>query len=153
MSEIEKGESQPPRPEDSSDDVASEIAETMLGMAVVARQVKGPMPSPEVLEAYERVLPGMAHRLLRVVEKEQDHRHEVLSSVVDNEAYLGRWGQRFGFAIATILGVGAIGLVLAGHVWPGTAIGTVDLVALASVFVVGRRSVGAETERISSGGD
>lgn len=44
--------------------------------AIVHAQVEfsGPLPHPQTLRQYDEVLPGAAERILRMAEKQQDHR-------------------------------------------------------------------------------
>jgi uncharacterized membrane protein len=36
---------------------------------------RGPLPPPDQFKDYEAILPGSADRILKMAEKEQDHRH------------------------------------------------------------------------------
>jgi hypothetical protein len=56
------------------------------------------------------------------------------------DALLAQRGQLFGFLIAMLFLGASTAVVLAGHDVAGTILGTIDLVALVTVFVVGRRS-------------
>lgn len=47
------------------------------GLILEATVSAGPLPSPEVIAGYERVLTGSADRIIRMAEKEQDHRHQL----------------------------------------------------------------------------
>ncbi|MXY85260.1 MAG: DUF2335 domain-containing protein [Chloroflexi bacterium] len=40
------------------------------------QSTEGPLPSPEDTKQYEQILPGFADRHVKIVEKEQDNRHE-----------------------------------------------------------------------------
>lgn len=64
-------------------------------------------------------------------------------------------GLAAGFIVAMSFGIGSIYLIATGHGLPGTIFGTVDIVALASVFVIGRvyphrrsktKDIGEQTE-------
>lgn len=66
----------------------------------------GPLPSPEKLAAYDKVLPGLAHRIVVMAEKEQ----ESIISQRTNILKLYTEGQRLGTTIS-ILGL-IIGAVL-----------------------------------------
>src|SRR4051812_36415597 len=46
-----------------------------LGMLVEQTYRRGPLPTAEELEAYERALPGGAGRIVAMAEREQDPRH------------------------------------------------------------------------------
>lgn len=36
----------------------------------------GPLPHPEALERYNQIVPGAAERIIKMAEKEMDHRHK-----------------------------------------------------------------------------
>ena len=41
----------------------------------------GPLPPPRQLREYEQALPGLAERIVRLAEAEQDHRHGIINLV------------------------------------------------------------------------
>jgi uncharacterized membrane protein len=94
----------------------------------------GPLPHPDSLRAFERTCPGAADRIIRMAEKEQDHRH----ATSDRRLGITERGQHYGLTIGLAgLGVTAI-LGLWGAPWVAAVIGTVDIVGLVSLFVIGR---------------
>lgn len=85
------------------------------------------LPNPRALQAYERVQPGFSHELLLMAQKEQRFRHFT--------TYIG---QIFGLIIAISFLSASTYLVSTGHDVAGGVLGTVDIVALVTVFVAGR---------------
>ena len=65
----------------------------------------GPIPSPEVIAGYEKVLVGSADRIIKMAEKEQDHRHRFQLRNQTHRATLTFVGQMFAFLIA-VFGIG-----------------------------------------------
>ena len=52
----------------------------------------GPIPSPQVLQQYNQVMPDAAERIVRMAEKQSDHRIDLERKVVDSniiKSYLG----------------------------------------------------------------
>jgi uncharacterized membrane protein len=43
----------------------------------VMTSFQGPLPSPEILQGFESVLPGAAERIMRMAEAEQESRHNI----------------------------------------------------------------------------
>ena len=43
----------------------------------VMTSFQGPLPSPDILQGFEYVLPGAAERIMKMAEKEQDARHKI----------------------------------------------------------------------------
>lgn len=105
----------------------------------------GPIPSPEDLEVYERVHEGLAERIVVMAERQidmtvaqQEHRIGVESkhmSGLNRRADVGLW---MAFILALVVLVGGMMLVYEDHDEAGTAIITMDLIGLVSVFIYGR---------------
>src|SRR6266487_5498875 len=94
------------------------------------------LPPPEDLKKYDAASPGLGRKIIEMVQEEQRHLH----SMDRAQVALSRRGQLFGFIIAISFLVVAGVLVGLGHSVAGTIIGSVDLVGLTTVFVVGQRS-------------
>ena len=106
----------------------------------------GPLPPPEVLDGYNRVLPGSAERLFNMAESQLAHRQHLEKVAVEGGDKRSWWGMWLGFVISLVVfGLGTA-LVITGHDAAGAAIMTIDVAALASVFVVGQRSQRKERE-------
>jgi hypothetical protein len=91
---------------------------------------------------------SIGERLLRLYEEESSH----LRQMDEWQLLLARRGQIFGFLVAAMFLIAAFTLVMTGHSVEGTIIGSVDLVALSTVFVASARinpqsAKGGEGER------
>ena len=109
------------------------------------RQFIGPVPPPEILKSYEENIPGSAERLIRMAEKEQDHRHEMQKKLVDGQLnntkrfYDERKrGQIFGLTIGLIGIISGSILAFNDKQIAGSFIGTAGIGGIVSVFVIGR---------------
>jgi len=102
------------------------------------------LPSPEVLAQYNHLGGDAAERIIAIAEKEQEHRHKMQEKLVDarllaqkqarNERRL--W-QVFAFSLAVVSVVcGAIAAML-GEPIAGEVIGSVGILGLVVVFVLG----------------
>lgn len=99
----------------------------------------GPLPPPDVIKNYDQILPGSAERIFAMAEKEQAFRHSAQNKATDGAINKDRRGQWMGFTITLIILVIASVFAWRGNtVFAGTLIG-LDLIGLATVFVVGRR--------------
>jgi uncharacterized membrane protein len=98
------------------------------------------MPSPEALEQYERIHPGMADRILALSENEARYRWG--SDVESNSgSTTDRITQLFALVIVVVFFAAAIYLTGSGKQVAGVILGVVDLVALISIFATtGRRN-------------
>ena len=59
------------------------VSDKETALQVVSTSFSGPLPPPEALAEYERVLPTSAERLLAMAEKEQEHSHKKEEKVVE----------------------------------------------------------------------
>lgn len=99
----------------------------------------GPLPAPETLAAYDNILPGAAERVIAMAERQAAHRQMLEKTVVKGGSRRANAGLVLGFLISLAFLAGSVFLIQAGHPVPGTALGTVDVVGLATVFVIGKR--------------
>ena len=116
---------------------------------VVAGSVSfsGPLPHPELLQKYNDVIPNGAERIMQMAEQQQQHRHELEATVVKGNVSSETRGQYIGAIIAVVvLGSGTY-LAAIGHAITGSIFVGVDLVALVSVFVLGKRAQRQELEK------
>jgi uncharacterized membrane protein len=106
-------------------------------------------PSPEELAQYDAILPGAADRLLKTYESQVSHRQYLERIAVESGIRARTAGLAAGFTVALAFLVASVYLIATGREIAGTIIGTVDLVALVSVFVLGRNMQRAEREEKS----
>jgi uncharacterized membrane protein len=84
-------------------------------------------PSAKWIKECHEVDPDYVARILRMMEREQRFRHrQTLVGVI------------VGFVVALAFLAASAWLILNGHEISGAVLGTVDLVALVTVFVLGR---------------
>ncbi|WP_042931602.1 DUF2335 domain-containing protein [Klebsiella pneumoniae] len=100
----------------------------------------GPLPPPEVMQSYDEILPGGAERLFAMAENEQKFRHSTQDMAIRGTISRDKRGQWMGFAITlVILGIASVFAFRGNTIFAGTLIG-LDLIGLATVFVIGRRT-------------
>ena len=68
-------------------------------VAVIEAQCAGPLPPPEAFQRYEEILPGAAERILKMAEKQAEHRQRLEEKIVNAEIRDARLGLIFGFLI------------------------------------------------------
>ncbi len=111
----------------------------------VTATFSGPLPLPETLERYNRIVPGAAERILAMAEADAKHLQalELASLAASQEEARrrhieARHGQIYGLCIGlTALATSALALVL-GYEQAAVVIGGTTVVGLVAVFVVGR---------------
>jgi uncharacterized membrane protein len=98
----------------------------------------GPIPPVEDLERMERVVPGMANRVLVMAEEQQRHRHTLEKQVVPAQLKQSGRGQTFAFLLGLAGITGSVWLGLAGATAVACTLATVSIGTLAVTFLVGK---------------
>ena len=130
-----------------------EQREALVGFVQEQLSHSGPLPPPGQLIEYDHALPGLAERIVRLTEREQEHRHSVVDYAVKRNVRLKERGQLFGMA-ALVLGLAFCAYL----VWTGSpaiagtvAIGLVG--AVVGIFVTGRNADAKERKAESDDED
>ena len=98
-------------------------------------QISGPIPPPQILQQYNSVVPDAAQRIIRMAEKQSDHRMDLERKVVNSNVVKSY----FGMVLATIIAI--YGLYIAkeisinGNPWAAGIIAALDLGGLISVAI------------------
>lgn len=107
----------------------------------VAHQISrfsGPLPPPEDLANYERVLPGSADRIICMAEGQATHRQSLEQKVINANVSIQQLGLACAFIIAMTAIVGGIWISLKGMSGTGLSVIIGALGALVGVFVYGK---------------
>lgn len=107
----------------------------------------GPIPPPDLLRAYNEIVPEGANRILAMAEAQSAHRIDLEATVIKGDNRRANWGLGAGFTIGSLILALSFVLVLYGHDTAGTILGTTDLTALVGVFVYGTRARRQERQR------
>lgn len=105
----------------------------------------GPIPPPSMLRGYEEVVPGSAKSLFDIFIKQARHRMELEKKVIEADIQRANWGLLAGLVVSLAFLAASTAMVLGGFQVAGTIIGSIDLVGLVTVFVIGHRM--RQTER------
>jgi uncharacterized membrane protein len=98
------------------------------------------LPSPEILQKYNSVLPGLADRLVAQAEQQTSHRIFMEKRMLNSNILKSLLGLLFGFFIG-VLGVGGgLYLTYAGFNVIGIIFSSATLVSLVMSFVYGSQS-------------
>lgn len=104
----------------------------------IKKSWSGPLPSPDTLAEYNKAFPNGAEKIYNLTKSQSEHRMSLENLAISSDLRQSERGQVFGVIIALSFFIGAFVLILLGHEYAGTILGTVDLVALVSVFVIGK---------------
>lgn len=98
----------------------------------------GPLPSPEDLGKYAKVIPEGADRIMCMAELQQKHRMELEKKAIKEQFLQSKLGQIFGLLIGLSAIIGGVVCIMNNHEWSGAFLGGSGLTGLVSVFVIGR---------------
>ncbi|MDR4485315.1 MAG: DUF2335 domain-containing protein [Nitrospirales bacterium] len=98
----------------------------------------GPLPPPEALEKYEKILPGAADRIFIMAEENNRFMMEMDEEVIRSQFQERRRGQFFGFMLGIFGLGGSFWLASIGHDWAAVGLGGGTLAGLVSTFVYGQ---------------
>ena len=99
---------------------------------------QGPLPPPEILEQYNRIVPNGAERIVSMAESQMRHRQTLESAVVNGNITAQSRGQTMGFILGLVAILGGIGLIAFNKNAEGLAAIITAFASLAGVFVYGR---------------
>lgn len=94
------------------------------------------LPSPEVIEAYDTVLPGSATRIIDMFEREQSHRHQWEHRALRVHQISTLLGQVLGFLIAISIFISAAVIGSSGNAAAGAFIWVFGLAIVTMAAVV-----------------
>ncbi|MBC6491721.1 DUF2335 domain-containing protein [Flavihumibacter stibioxidans] len=110
----------------------------ILSLIVQSKSHRGPIPSPEDMEEYGRVIPDGANRIMAMAEKQQEHRIELEKFAVKEELSQSSRGQIFALIMGlSCLLVGGF-LVYTQHDTAGSILFGTSLTTLVIAFIVGK---------------
>ena len=102
------------------------------------RSFSGPIPSPEILEHYNMVYPGMARDVVDMARDQSAHRINSESKIIEANIEAQRNGQKSAERITYVcLGVTLI-LALTNHANVAMLVGGGTVTSLAAVFITGK---------------
>jgi uncharacterized membrane protein len=124
----------------------------LLSVTVTSVSIRsGPLPPAEEIEAYNRIIPDGANRVMTMAEKQSDHRIEIEKVAVDSQQAQGKRGQTFAFIIAILAILAAVYVTIIGHPVTGGVLGGGTVVSLVTVFITGRLTQMKDLRRKAGG--
>ena len=77
-------------------------------------EVNAVLPSPQAIEAYERSIENAGERLLRLVESESAHRHELERKIVSSDVFRANLGLIAGILMAVGVSSASLAAIFQG---------------------------------------
>ena len=97
----------------------------------------GQLPSPEILQKYNSVIPGLADRLVLQAEKQTTHRIALEKKLLNSNICKSFMGLIFGFLISSLGVGGGLYLTFVGFNVIGIVFSSATLVSLVMSFIYG----------------
>ena len=101
----------------------------------VQQHYSGPLPQPEALAQYDKIVPGAAERIIKMAEKEMEHRHGIESSMTRNVIRTTVLGIIFAFLSVLILSGSVLYALYRGFDTVAASIAVGSIAAVAGVFM------------------
>ncbi|TNJ36830.1 DUF2335 domain-containing protein [Prosthecochloris vibrioformis] len=98
----------------------------------------GPLPPPSILSQYDEIVPNGAERIMQMAEQQLQHRIEMEKRLVEEDTRQGARGQNYALIVSLVAFASAVILGVTGNETAATIIAGIDIIALATVFIVGK---------------
>lgn len=98
-------------------------------------EISGPVPPPQILQHYNDVIPDAAERIMRMAEKQSNHRIELEGRVIKSDIIKSYTGMFLATTIAIYGLYIAKEIAINGNPWAAGIIAALDLGGLISVAI------------------
>lgn len=146
MSEIQSKENvEITKPQSSEvEELKSEEVRQVVNQVIEEYEFRGPIPPPNIIAGYEKILPGSADRILAMAEKQSNHRHNMEAKMINAESRDSLLGVIFAFVLGFGCIIAAIVMVIvvpkgAGAIC-GSLIGVTGIGSIIATFIKSTRS-------------
>jgi uncharacterized membrane protein len=95
----------------------------------------GPLPHPDLLKRYQDIVPDAPERILKMAEKQTEHRIAIEKKVIDGNIWNERLGVIAGFFVCIYALYLGTKILLSGHEGLGFAAIITPLASLVGVFI------------------
>lgn len=124
---------------------AEKRKEVLEALTIIQQEsFSGPIPHPRIMAGYEQVLPGSANRILKMAERQQEHRFGLESSSINSQLKSNRMGQLFGFILSCLVIIAGIVLFILSMPIMGVCLIAGMVFVLATLFLGGKLNIKAD---------
>jgi uncharacterized membrane protein len=110
-----------------------------LALSIRSTHYRGPIPDPEMLRDYNKIVENGAERIVTQFEEQSTHRRSIERMVIKSQISESKRGQIFAFIIGMV-GLGlAFASVMMGYNNFAITLASITIVGLVSAFIVGKR--------------
>jgi uncharacterized membrane protein len=115
-------------------------------LAIIAQRFSGPLPPPEALERYGRIIPNGAERIMVMAEEQSKHRRELEKKVMNTDSRNSFCGMVFAFILGMTAIIGGVAVIFKGYTSSGFFVSFSGLGTLVGAFIFGTRERRKERE-------
>ncbi len=117
--------------------------------SIVSQQssFSGPIPPPQFLQEYDKIVPGAAEIIVKMAKDQAEHRQTLEKSVINSDIKNSKMGLVFGFIIGMTGIIAGVIIIAVGQVIAGSVISGVTLASLVGTFVYGSQGRKKEREK------
>ncbi len=108
----------PPEVQEQIKRIVSNPKKTAKVLSIVQQSIslkRSPIPFPDDLEKYEKILPGIAEKIIGWTQTQHDHRILIEKKVITHQVRESTTGQWMGFIIALVCISASLYAALNGH--------------------------------------
>lgn len=124
-------------------ELKNEEVRQVVSQVIQEFEFSGPIPPPNIISGYEKILPGSADRILTMAEKQSEHRQQMEKKMIEAEARDSLLGIISGF----VLGFGCvIAAIIMTIVYPqsagvisGAVLGSAGVATIAGTAITSTR--------------
>ena len=124
-------------------ELKNEEVKQVVSQVIREIEFSGPIPPPNIISGYEKILPGAADRILTMAEKQSDHRQQMEKKMIEAEARDGLLGILSGFALGMGCVIAAIVMAIvypkSAGVISGAVLGSAGVASIAGTAIKSTR--------------
>jgi uncharacterized membrane protein len=110
------------------------------GILIARREIhSGPLPTPADLQNYDKVLPGLADRIVVMAEKQQDYVMQQKAKIVESEAGALSRGQWMAFILCFVSFALPIFGIFSGNIYAIVVPSIVPVVCIAGLLIARKK--------------
>jgi len=129
----------PPEVKEILKNVPDEEKPNVIKEYLCVERFQGIIPHPKHLEEYNKIIPDGADRILKMAEKQSEHRIDIENRVIKSQIFQSKLGQLMAFFIANFSLVITYFLAIKEHEWVAGILASSTIMGLVSAFIYGKK--------------
>ncbi len=114
------------------------LPEETMCADIKSTDVGGPLPPPEMFSLYEKTLTGASGRIMKLVEREQEHRHDWDNKNLKYQSNENSRGQMLGFLLGIVTIISGVYCAYIGQTLVAIMMGIIASGGIVTAFIKGK---------------